>query len=239
MDVGRKKLLYQFKASLRAAACGGRPRPASFNVHAWFTATKLPTSVDKEEIDITLLADAATTAARFTLAGALGGVIVTSVVALATSILNHRWARETTERQSSQEWHKELREQRRQAYARYWTTESRYSGELNRLLDAADPDDRSKLDVRSEARSEWVDAYWTVVLLGGELVKKSVQERTRLTNKLAKRIQDRQPNPRDKERQDRRKALTALIQAMRVELGSTEPKQNDAELEPDENAASL
>lgn len=66
--------------------------------------------------------------------------MVTSMVALTTSVLNHRWARETAERQSNQERDKELREQRRRAYARYWTTESRYSGELNRLLDATDPD---------------------------------------------------------------------------------------------------
>jgi hypothetical protein len=58
---------------------------------------------------MTVVADTATTTAWFTLAGALGGVLLTSAVALTTAVLNHRWQTRNTERQLLQEHLRQLR----------------------------------------------------------------------------------------------------------------------------------
>lgn len=64
------------------------------------------------------------TTAWFTLAGALGGVLITSSVALVTVILNHRWQRETKDQELITKQSNELRRTRREIYVRYFTTES-------------------------------------------------------------------------------------------------------------------
>jgi len=73
---------------------------------------------------------AGTTVAWFTLAGALGGVLVTSIVGLSTAMLNHRWQGqqaqvsrrwqfEDAHRQLQQEHARRHREQRRETYTAY------------------------------------------------------------------------------------------------------------------------
>jgi hypothetical protein len=74
------------------------------------------------------------TTAWFALAGALGGVLLSSVVAIFSAVLNHRWTRENVRQQREDELAKELREQRRQAYANYILALSRYDTQTDELM---------------------------------------------------------------------------------------------------------
>ncbi|MEY9861001.1 HAMP domain-containing protein [Catenulispora sp. GAS73] len=86
---------------------------------------------------IGVVADAATsTVAWSTLAGALGGVLITSVVAFATVILNHRWQSQTIDQQLRQEHFRQLRQERRETYVRYWAAWNRFSQALRSLRNA-------------------------------------------------------------------------------------------------------
>jgi hypothetical protein len=51
----------------------------------------------------------------------LGGVLVTTAAALTTAVLNHRWQREGVQQERINERTRELRQERREAYSRYWT----------------------------------------------------------------------------------------------------------------------
>ena len=62
-----------------------------------------------------------TTAAWFTLVGALGGVFLTGTIGLVTAVLNHRWQAQATGQQSLDEFQKQLRQERRETYAAYWS----------------------------------------------------------------------------------------------------------------------
>jgi hypothetical protein len=61
------------------------------------------------------------TTAWFTLAGAFGGVLLTSAAAIIMAILNHRWQTESANRELLQEHIKQLRQERRETYAQYWS----------------------------------------------------------------------------------------------------------------------
>lgn len=76
---------------------------------------------------------AGSTTAWFTLAGALGGVLLTSAVALTTAVLNHRWQTQAAERQLLQEHGSQLRQERRETYARYWSAWNRFTHQLRTL----------------------------------------------------------------------------------------------------------
>jgi hypothetical protein len=81
-----------------------------------------------------LIADSAnSTAAWFTLAGVLGGVLLTSVVALTTAILNHRWQTRAAQRQLLHQHARQLRQERRETYARYWLAWNRLTHQLRML----------------------------------------------------------------------------------------------------------
>ena len=67
------------------------------------------------------------------LVGALGGVFLTSLVALATAILNHRWQTQRAERQLLWEHARQLRQERRETYAQYWTAWNRLNHQLRGL----------------------------------------------------------------------------------------------------------
>jgi hypothetical protein len=100
---------------------------------------------------MTIVADAAaTTTAWFTLAGALGGVLLTSAVALVTAVLNHRWQTQTAQRQLRQEHDRQLRQERRESYARYLSAWNRLSQQLRTLHDEV-----VKLGLLQTPRSNW------------------------------------------------------------------------------------
>ncbi len=77
----------------------------------------------------------ATTVAWFTLAGALGGVLITGVVSLATLTLNHRWQAQGAERQRLQDHNALVRQERRDSYAGYWLAWNQFIHALRRLQD--------------------------------------------------------------------------------------------------------
>jgi len=82
-----------------------------------------------------LLADgvSSTTVAWFTLAGALGGVLVTGLVSLVTVTLNHRWQSQGTEQQRLQDHNTLVRHERRESYAAYWLAWNQFTHRLRRL----------------------------------------------------------------------------------------------------------
>jgi gas vesicle protein len=98
--------------------------------------------------------------AWFTLAGALGGVLVTSIVGLSTAMLNHRrqgqqaqvsrrWQLQDADRQLQQDRAGRHREQLRETYTAYWSTWNRFSHQLQALT-AAVRDRGSPADARSQ-----------------------------------------------------------------------------------------
>ena len=77
----------------------------------------------------------ATTVAWFTLAGALGGVLITGVVSLATLSLNHRWQAQGAERRRLQDHNTLVRQERRDSYAAYWLAWNQFIHDLRVLKD--------------------------------------------------------------------------------------------------------
>lgn len=128
-------------------------------------------------------AESVSTVAWFTLGGTLGGVALTSAVALGTAILNHRWQRQTAQRQILQEHVTQLRQERREIYLRYWSAWNRLIHELrsvSRQVDAFADDDAVKEHVAQHApelaaqarqsEREWREAADELLLIGGEAV---------------------------------------------------------------------
>jgi hypothetical protein len=139
-----------------------------------------------------VVADAASTTAWFTLAGALGGVLLTSAVALTTAVLNHRWQTQSYQRQLLQEHFERLRQERRETYARYWSAWNRYNHQLRALRAAAqkpepsadpssDPKDRltqvapSLVEQAWIAELEWREAADALLLIAGHAVVEAAQ----------------------------------------------------------------
>ncbi|MFI0445366.1 hypothetical protein [Actinomadura sp. 6N118] len=79
---------------------------------------------------------ASTTTAWFTLAGALGGVLITGCIALASAVLSHRWQVTNSRQQLLQEHHQQLRQERREAFVHYWAAWNRFNYQLKALRDA-------------------------------------------------------------------------------------------------------
>jgi hypothetical protein len=63
----------------------------------------------------------------------LGGVLLTSVFTLATTLLSHRLQTQNAERALRQEQLKQLRQERREAYVQYWSTWNRFIHALRDL----------------------------------------------------------------------------------------------------------
>jgi hypothetical protein len=76
-----------------------------------------------------------TTVALFTLAGVLGGVLVTGLITLVTAALNHRWQSQDTERRRLETHNTLVRQERRESYAAYWLAWNRFVHELRRVED--------------------------------------------------------------------------------------------------------
>jgi hypothetical protein len=77
------------------------------------------------------------TIAWFTLAGAFGGVLITSVVALTTAMLNHRWQARDAEQGRLLGHGAQVRLERRESYAAYWLAWNRFNHELRTVTDLA------------------------------------------------------------------------------------------------------
>ncbi len=122
-------------------------------------------------ITAVIVADSAsTTTAWFTLAGALGGVAVTSAVGLTTVILNHRWQAHNAQQQFLLEHDKQLRQERRETFVHYWAAWNRLNHQLRALRDAvaalqttSDPPTASRKHLETTA-PELVQDTWTAEL---------------------------------------------------------------------------
>jgi len=118
--------------------------------------------------------------AWFTLAGALGGVLLTSIVALTTAILNHRWQRQNTENLAHEQRATALRQDRRDVYVRYLTAESQlwtaYHDALRQVgrSPPAEVDDLM-LDMR-KARDSLSTIFYEVELIAGPHLSRAGQE---------------------------------------------------------------
>ncbi len=143
------------------------------------------------------IADSASTAAWFTLAGALGGVLLTSAVALATAILNHRWQAQSAQQQLRQEHVQQLRQERRETYARYGSAWNRNNHQIRALHDAVqklgpspDPATNPKERLTKEAPSlveqawiaelEWREAADALFLIAGQRVVEAADVHVKL-----------------------------------------------------------
>jgi hypothetical protein len=74
-----------------------------------------------------------TTVALFTLAGVLGGVLVTGLITLVTAALNHRWQSQDTERRRLETHNTLVRQERRESYAAYWLAWNQFVHKLRRV----------------------------------------------------------------------------------------------------------
>jgi hypothetical protein len=74
-----------------------------------------------------------TPVALVTLAAALGGVLLTGLISLATLMLNHRWQSRSTDRRRLQDHNTLVRQERRESYAAYWLAWNRFIHELRRV----------------------------------------------------------------------------------------------------------
>jgi hypothetical protein len=79
------------------------------------------------------------TALWFTLAGALGGVLFTGAFAIVNSILNNRWQERNAKLKGIEEREKQIRQDRREAYASFWSAYQAYERALAELAKAPDP----------------------------------------------------------------------------------------------------
>ena len=121
-----------------------------------------------------------TTAAWFTLAGALGGVALTSAVALTTAVLNHRWQKSSSNEQLLREKANQLRQERRDAYSNYWLAAQRYVENRRQFArfrereanNGLDEDEKASLDrLREEALDlelAWRESFTVMFLIATE-----------------------------------------------------------------------
>ncbi|MFF9908994.1 hypothetical protein [Streptomyces sp. NPDC013457] len=139
--------------------------------------------------------------AWFALAGALGGVLITSAIALVTAILNHRWQTRTAERGERWEHTKQLRQDRFETYSHYLSTWNRLTQQLlevKTVIAALDPAPSDPLEARARipaetaaefqaATASWREAFNLVFLIGGQEVVDALNDHRRSTSK---RMQD-------------------------------------------------
>jgi hypothetical protein len=174
-------------------------------------------------------AAADTTIAWFTLAGALGGVALTSIATIATTILNHRWQARSAARQRLEEHARQLRQERLEAYAGYWRSWNRFNHELRTvtravsgLVPQADSSgharDRIQPDVVEQAwmaELEWLTAADTLLLLGGPAVIDATNAHVEATRRKVDAVWKGGWAP------DEKRTFQTLYDAMRAEvLGS-------------------
>jgi len=180
---------------------------------------------------VTLAADAsATTTAWIAAVAALGGVALTSVVALATAVLNHRWQAQAAERQARQERFRQLRQERRETYVQYWRAENglvHQIGLLHGEMAALDPAPATRLQAQSrippalaegihEAELAWRQAADALFLVGGPDVVAAGTTRLRATNARLNAAWEGRHG-------DGGGTYFALNEAMRAELELNEP----------------
>jgi hypothetical protein len=111
------------------------------------------------------------------LIGALGGVIVTSAVALITAALNHRWQRQSTQDSETREQVKALRQERQAAYARCLIEAHKFHRKVYDLRIEQDPGTRTPLVTEiSSLDSHMREAYVTAMLVSKDDIARELAE---------------------------------------------------------------
>ncbi len=146
---------------------------------------------------MTLAAVAAnnTSAAWFTLVGALGGVLLTGALTLITAILNHRWKGEEEQETFAQELTKDLRTKRQSIYQEYWASFATFNSKLDALrqtLVERELPDNDVVKVAQEGEQSAFGDWWknriTVMLIGGDDVKKALDKHLHAINSLRRTV---------------------------------------------------
>ncbi|WP_144070104.1 hypothetical protein [Nonomuraea indica] len=117
----------------------------------------------------------ATASAWFALGGALGGVLISGAIALITAVLNHRWQSEAAQRNFDWEHSRQIRQERRETYAQYWTAWNA----LMRILERG----RDNIESADLAAAEalWREALDAMFLICGSKVLEAGIEHIHLT----------------------------------------------------------
>ncbi|MFF3459616.1 hypothetical protein ACFYXH_36025 [Streptomyces sp. NPDC002730] len=156
--------------------------------------------------------------AWFTLAGALGGVLLTSAVALTTAVLNHRWQTQTADNQGRKERDQQLRQDRRETYARYLSGWNRFIRQLRELQRTALEHQRSGAPIPielieqiKEAELGWRDAADALFMICGQDVSEAAEAHLEAT-------EDRHSGAEQGEWRSGRGTYRRLNDAMREEL---------------------
>jgi urease accessory protein UreF len=137
-----------------------------------------------------IVADSTTTAAWF----ALGGVLLTSLFALATTLLSHRLQTQNAERALHQEQLRQLRQERREAYVQYWSSWNRFIHALRELSQEMRHQElqhdprvhlaRTAPGIAERAwttEREWREAADALLLIGGVEVVQAAREHIAVT----------------------------------------------------------
>lgn len=157
-----------------------------------------------------LLADVPdSTVALFTLGGAVGGVLIAGLVALFVAVGRRRAER----RRLSVEHHRQLRLDRREVYAGYWTAWNRLHHDIRTLYlrcRAGEAGDGERL---RSSEVDWRAAANLLALLGGPAVVDAARGHVAMTD-------EKLTNARDGKwhRDNDGAAYRALNAAMRVDL---------------------
>lgn len=111
-------------------------------------------------IDSFVGADTGNASAWFALLGALSGVLITSMAALSTAVLNNRWRKQDAERQFRQRHAEQLRQERRETYAHYLSTWNRLTQRFRDVAEQVnmlDPHPSSAEEARERISADLVD----------------------------------------------------------------------------------
>jgi hypothetical protein len=171
-------------------------------------------------------------AAWFALAGTLGAVILTGAVTLTTTFLTQRGQREVLQRDLEREKQRELRQDRRQTYQRFWIACNDYMIKLEAAVARARHDspkttddqiagEASKSALPGEARAaqdQWWEARISVMLIGGKAVIAAEGEYQRAIQTIERIAKEEQRWPNSEELQDGDNKAYALMEAMKAEF---------------------
>jgi len=160
-------------------------------------------------------------AAWFTLAGALGGVIVAGLITLITAILTHRWQAKSREQEFSMQRFNELRNERRQIYVSYFAAETH----LMQMADGIKKQVRSgdlppvpgvprQLD---EFIKELASIAYVIYLIAGPDVRAAFGDRQEFVGAFIREAGTAEQTPDDLRRR-RDRTYESLAEIMRVEL---------------------
>ena len=167
--------------------------------------------------------------AWFTLAGTLGGVIVTGIIALITAILNHRWQAESRKQELSAERFNQLRTERRQIYVSYFSAEARLMQMADGIKKQVQSGDLPPSPEYPRQLEEPIGALASTVyeinLIAGRDVREALAERQNFVAAFRQDAGKAEQTPDDFPAR-RSRTYISLAEAMRAELLDNSPVQS-------------